>query len=287
MDVLAGGTKGDRRSLPRQIAIPLMAEQTRLLVNADDFGLHRDINRGILDCIDHGRLQSISFSAIGRAIDWQKLCELQRHGVRVGLHVTLVGEPWETDSRLFRNWKELVKQMFSGGDSFKRALEAEISRQFQLCAENGLDPHFLSHIDSHQHVHVLSGIWQPFVREKQKYHIDRIRIPWSPSIKKSLAGGVLQVLARRRRREIASLPCLGLAHAGQNTIDVFRGELAAAARSGFRDVEMVVHPGINTPALESRYADWNFRWTGERDALLSPEFPKVVAANGYAFATTS
>jgi predicted glycoside hydrolase/deacetylase ChbG (UPF0249 family) len=153
-----------------------------------------------------------------------------------------------------------------------------------------MDPGALSHVDSHQHVHVMEGIWQPCVREARENHIGRIRVPWCPSthiMKKSLGGVMLQILASRRRREVNSLPCLGLAHAGRNTIHEFRDEIAAAARSDCGDIELVVHPGVNTPALESRYPDWHFRWTGERDALLSTEFPEVVSASGYAFAASA
>ena len=88
-----------------------MSSCSTILVNADDFGLHRDINRGILDCVERGRVQSVSFSPIGRAIDWPKLAELARQGVRTGIHVTLVGEPWGTDGRLFKNWKELARHL--------------------------------------------------------------------------------------------------------------------------------------------------------------------------------
>src|SRR6266849_2355946 len=88
-----------------------MSDSAMLLVNADDFGLHKDIDRGILDCIEHGSVQSVSFSAVGRTVDWNKLLELIRHGVRVGLHITLVGEPWASDGRLVPGWKHLVKQL--------------------------------------------------------------------------------------------------------------------------------------------------------------------------------
>jgi hypothetical protein len=49
-------------------------------------------------------------------------------------------------------------------------------------------------------------------------------------------------------------------------------------------VELVVHPGVNTPDLESRYSEWGFNWSGERDALLSAQFAEAVSASGYTFA---
>src|SRR5271155_2522228 len=90
-----------------------------LLVNADDFGLHPDINRGISECVERGRVQSVSFSATGQAVDWKKLQEWARHGVFVGLHVTLVGQPWATDRRTLHSWKDLVAQLLLRGRAIR------------------------------------------------------------------------------------------------------------------------------------------------------------------------
>jgi predicted glycoside hydrolase/deacetylase ChbG (UPF0249 family) len=275
-----------------------LRHSTRLLVNADDFGLHADINRGISECVERGRVQSVSFSATGRAVDWGKLQEWTRHSVLIGLHLTLVGEPWATDGRVFRSWKDLTTQLLLPGRAIriKKDVNSEIRRQFRLCAENGLDPRTLSHVDSHQHVHVFSGIWQPCVYLAREYGIPRIRVPWCPSlhaIKKNLGGVALQIISRRRAMEVkVPLPCLGLAHAGRNTVATFSDELryaadARIANPHFPAVELVVHPGVNTPDLKSRYADWRFDWSGERDALLSPQFAEAVEAAGYTFADRS
>jgi chitin disaccharide deacetylase len=205
--------------------------------------------------------------------------------VRVGLHVTLVGEPWLSDGRLVASWKSLVKQMAFSPLRMRRDVETEIVRQFECCAANGLDPKTLSHVDSHQHVHVFGGIWEPCLKLARQYGIPRVRVPWCPSwrlIKKNFGGVALQMIARRRRRAIRGfLPCLGLAHAGHNAASILRSELSYA--NGI-DLELCVHPGVNTPALERRYADWHFDWTGERDTLLSQQFADAVGGNGFRFA---
>jgi predicted glycoside hydrolase/deacetylase ChbG (UPF0249 family) len=266
-------------------------DSIRLLVNADDFGLHADINRGISECVECGRVQSVSFSATGQAVEWKKLQEWSREGVRIGLHVTLVGEPWATDGRFLQDWKVLAKQLLLQRHLTREDVNGEIRRQFQLCADNGLDPTALSHVDSHQHVHVLNGVWQPCIDLAREYGIPRIRVPWCPSLlamKKSLGGVALQGISRRRAAERkGSLPCLGLAHAGRNTVATFSHELNCAAGateiSAHRAMELVVHPGVNTPGLEAKYADWRFNWTAERGALLSPQFAEAVDAAGYTF----
>jgi hypothetical protein len=101
-------------------------------------------------------------------------------------------------------------------------------------------------------------------------------------IKKNVGGIALQHIARRRRRDVPGfLPCLGLAHAGHNTAAILGDELSCANGS---DVELCAHPGVNTPDLERRYADWRFDWTGERDALLSWQFANAVKSSGFQFA---
>jgi predicted glycoside hydrolase/deacetylase ChbG (UPF0249 family) len=264
-----------------------MSRIGRLLVNADDFGLHADIDRGILECIERGRVQSVSFAATGRSVDWSALRELIRRGVYIGLHVVLVGEPWASDGRLLHGWKDLAKQLLFPGRTMKDAVDREVRRQFQLCSENGIDPSSLSHVDSHQHVHTFKDIWEPCIRRMGEYGIRRIRVPWCPSIhliKKNVAGLTLQILAHHRAADVPGfLPCLGLAQAGRNSTASFCNELVYAARASRPDIELVVHPGITTPDLESCYPGWHFDWSCERNALLSTQFAEAVNANGYAF----
>lgn len=261
--------------------------RAQLLVVADDFGLHSDIDRGILECVERGRVQGVSFSPTGRSLEWKRLMELMDQGVQVGLHLTLVGEPWSTDGRVIPDWRRLAKQLLLGGQSFRTATDAEIRRQFQICADNGVDPRRLSHLDSHQHVHVLAGLWELCLAQTKEYGIRRIRVPWTPKllmIKRSMGGIALQSLARRRRQQAGRfLACLGLAHAGRNTSATLSNELRDAALAGRPDLELVAHPGRSTKDLQTRYPAWKFDWNSEREALLSEEFAEAVERNGYSF----
>ncbi len=262
--------------------------QARLLVVADDFGLHSDIDHGILECVERGRVQGISFCPMGRSLEWKKLVELMDQDVHVGLHLTLVGEPWSTDGRLIPDWQHLVKQLFLGGKLMRAAIGAEIRRQLLLCADNGVDPRRLSHLDSHQHVHILAGLWELCLGQAKEHGIRRIRVPWCPTlriIKKSAGGIALQSLAWFRTQQVGGyLACLGLAHAGHNTPATLSEELHDAALAGRPDLELVAHPGRSTHDLQSRYSAWKFDWDSERGALLSAEFADAVERNAYDFA---
>ncbi|MGH7179059.1 MAG: carbohydrate deacetylase [Tepidisphaeraceae bacterium] len=253
-----------------------------VLVNADDLCLHPDIDRGILQCIENRVVQSVSFSPLGSNLDWNRLHELSRGGVRVGLHVTLVGERWGTDGRMVKDWRELFKRILRQGKEMRDAVAAEVRWQAQQCAEHEL---LLAHIDSHQHVHVFDGVWQPVLAAAREHGIPRVRVPACPSwrsIKRNPGGIVLQLLSQRLGTRVGSyLPILGVSHAGHNTVAIYQREFAQA---GARDVELCVHPGINTPDLERSYADWKFHWTGERDALLDPRFRETLTRHGYTLA---
>jgi len=262
--------------------------RAHLLVIADDFGLHTDIDSGILECVERGRVQGVSFCPTGQSLEWKRLIELMDQGVHVGLHLTLVGEPWSTDGRVIPAWQHLVKQLMLGGQPFRTAIDAEIRRQFQLCADNGVDPRRLSHLDSHQHVHVLASLWRLCLAQTNEHGIPRIRVPWCPTlriIRKSIGGIALQSLARIRSQQVGDfLPCLGLAHAGHNTSATLADELHHATAAGRPKLELVAHPGRGTKDLQTRYSAWKFDWNSEREALLSAEFADAVERNVYIFA---
>lgn len=244
-------------------------------VNADDFGLHRDIDRGIGACVEAGRVTGFSICANGAAIDWSLARELATRA-QAGVHATFVGEPWLTRPEVrFASWSRLVPWLALPG---RRAmLEAELRAQVRAIVDAGIQP---THLDSHQHVHVMPAIWPTCAAVAREFDIKRIRVPATPTraiAKRSLAGRVLQSLAERRA-VARSLPCIGIAAAGHNDVEILSRELAAARG---RDVELVAHPAIDTPSLRERYGAWQFDWTRETEALLSDAWGAACARLGY------
>jgi chitin disaccharide deacetylase len=246
-----------------------------LLVNADDFGLHEDINRGVLDTVEAGVVRSLSVCATGAAPDWPRLRALQSAGVRVGVHLTLTGEPWLTTGEILSDWRALALRLQDHG--LAERARAELAEQVARCKANGIEP---THLDSHQHVHILPGIWQACLG----FCVRRVRVPAAPSwrlARRTPAGLVLQALSLRRRRAVAALPCIGLAHSGNCSIALVEQELRLAAG---RDVELIVHPGFTTPALLAKYGSWKYHWSDERAALLDPRFRDAIQRFGYRLA---
>ena len=115
-----------------------------LIVNADDFGQSRGINRGIITAYHDGIVTSASLM-----VRWPDAAEAadyaRRHpGLSVGLHIDL-GE------QILRagEWVPLYSVVPVQNES---AVRNEIARQLELF--DRLLGHAPTHLDSHQHVHL-------------------------------------------------------------------------------------------------------------------------------------
>ena len=98
----------------------------KLIVNADDFGIHEAVNRAVLRGFESGILTSTSLMAGGDA--FQEAVKLARDmkGIGIGIHLTLVGGlktvlppeevpslTWE-NGRLCSNYMELILRDMKG-----------------------------------------------------------------------------------------------------------------------------------------------------------------------------
>jgi predicted glycoside hydrolase/deacetylase ChbG (UPF0249 family) len=267
-----------------------------LIVNADDLGLHPDIDRGIERAHREGVVTSTSLSPVGESFEnGVELCG-RCPELDVGVHLTLVGERPLTDAAALgglvrrdgafsAGHRGLLQRVLAGWVS-RAALRTELEAQLGRVLDAGLRP---SHLDSHQHVHLLPGIW-PVVRELALAHgIGWIRVPVFTPLADGRPGALvvalrlgLNALRRWRAHDLGRLrsadttPALGLS--GHLTVEtVFAGldRVPAGATA-----ELVVHPGENTPALESRY-DWGYDWSGETAAVTDPRLADGIAERGF------
>lgn len=107
---------------------------TVLVVNADDFGYSRGINRGIAEAHDRGIVTSTSLMVDGPAVEEAVALARGRPALSVGLHVNFTNEA-----------ERLVE--FTDPAACRADLERQLAR-FQALL--GRPP---THLDSHQHVH--------------------------------------------------------------------------------------------------------------------------------------
>jgi predicted glycoside hydrolase/deacetylase ChbG (UPF0249 family)/predicted O-methyltransferase YrrM len=247
---------------------------------ADDFGLHPDIDRGIIACAEKGLIAGVSVCACGSAFydaSTKALSELQnaRPGFLLGIHLTLTEETSLTkpssltdeNGRFPLYVTDFVRRLIRG--KVKRTdIEQEWEAQLQRLLSTGVRIDF---INSHQHVHLLPGVW-PVANRLARQH----GIVWMRSGHESLAaacatGSILktgfQVLALIRSWRLRPyIPTLGVLSSMRFSVSAILDRLVKYACRD-RTVEIMVHPGFLTDSLSRHYGYWAAEWDREVDEL--------------------
>ncbi len=156
----------------------------RLIVNADDFGLHPLINEGILESHQQGIVTSTSLLASGEYFEDALTLAKTTSTLGVGLHICLVGglspvcDPREVPSLLVdgkfpMTHTEFIKRLFTGQVKGSE-LRKEIAAQFHKVMGTGLP---ITHVDGHQHMHVLPQVLPMVAEQMKRYGLTKIRMP--------------------------------------------------------------------------------------------------------------
>ena len=267
----------------------------RLIVTADDVGLHPGMTEGALRAHRDGIVTACSVAANGRYVEEAAAKLRETPGLAVGIHFTLVGEspvaPPErvrsllgADSRLLADWPALVLRYLRGGVDLDE-VEVELRAQHRRLTDLGLRP---VHANGHQHLHVLPGVFPRVLALAADSGIRYLRIPrdpsrtgWSPR-RLGLAGlEACGKLARRRAARGGGEPFIlpdmttGIAVAGR--LDT---KSLLALLSDVRGLaELVVHPGVGRETIAKDYA-WGYIWDAETAALCEPTVRAEIASRG-------
>ena len=252
-----------------------------MIVNADDMGLHLHIDQGILRCIDKKRVNSVSIVSSGQAVNWSLILDLSKQGVFTGLHVCLVGEPWQTQDIFFANYWDFLLAWIKKPIRLCKLVENEIDYQLKTYLDHGIP---LDHIDSHQHVHMLPFVFNIIQSKAIELNVQRVRISainkWS-AVRHHPMSICLELLSKYRFRHCSQMSfqtlfCRGIQKSGHYGVEDIRNELLTCHES----IEWVAHPGVSTSDLMATYP-WGYDWTGEMNAYLSDAFLEIVAQNGF------
>ncbi|MBO9129961.1 chitin disaccharide deacetylase [Bacillus sp. 165] len=143
----------------------------KLIVNADDFGLTRGVNHGIIDAHVNGIVNSTTMMM--NMVGTEHAAELakQHPTLGVGVHLVLTaGQPLHTNVRslvdengLFYSNQSLRSRVIN-----EKELEAEWTAQIERFFSYGLTP---THLDSHHHVHTLEQAYPVFCKLAKKYNL--------------------------------------------------------------------------------------------------------------------
>jgi hopanoid biosynthesis associated protein HpnK len=271
----------------------------QLILNADDFGLTRGVNEGILRAHRDGVLTSATLMANGDAFDHAVELARATPTLGVGCHLVLVGGysvapapeiPSLADSsgRLPASLPALVTRVSSG--AIRRAdIEKELRAQIGKIQRAGLVP---THLDTHKHTHAHPRVLDALGRVAQEFGIHRIRKPierlrdsWASNAKPkqlvaaSAARAVTLQFRKLMRKYNLRAPdnFLGLASTGRVDATALR-RLVDTLSPG--QTEIMLHPGICDADLAQTGSRLQQQRESEMRALLDPDVKRAVAENG-------
>ena len=269
-----------------------MIGQKWLIINADDFGLHSAINQGIQAAHLKGCLTSATLITPGSAFEEAVQMTQTMPDLSVGLHLTLVGNlppispasqvsSLLTNQGLFRdNHISFIKDWFAGKIK-KDHIYQEWSAQIEKTLNAGIE---ISHLDSHQHLHVLPAFTDLILKLADTYSILAVRIPNEPftffatgplSPSRIIARNGLTLCANQaaskwKKKLSAPDHFFGMLAGGQMTLDRWK-KLIPHLPEGISEV--MTHPGKANAELSASFS-WSYHWQEELEALQSEELQK-------------
>lgn len=262
---------------------------SKLIVNADDFGLHSAVNAAVIDGHRTGIITSTSLLAGGEAFTEAVSMAKNNPKLGIGIHIALVGglkpvcKPSEVPSLLTskgvfpETYIDFMKRVYTGKINYSE-LRNEIHAQIERIMESGVH---VTHIDGHQHMHVLPTVLPIIIEQAKQHGINAIRIPdesylfvnnmYSPV---RLLGKVgLSTVAAKARPTIrdngmySTQYFLGMVNGGQINQKTLMGILKyVSKKSGTH--ELMIHPGLNNTILGNLYK-WGYHWEDELQAISS------------------
>ena len=270
----------------------------KLIVNADDFGLHTLINQGIIKGHQEGFITSTSIMPSADAFDEAVALAQDNPQLGIGIHLTLVGgvksvlpqskiaSLLDGEGRFLPDYVAFAKRFYTGGVKISE-LEAELRAQIEKALASKLN---LTHIDSHQHTHVLPGINGLVRKLCNEYNIKRERIPKEGyTFSGGFAAGLGRKIGRCGLSFCADLARAGAARDGIRYPDYFFGMLAGghlnaelvgniirALPDGVS--EIMTHPGLETAPLAKLYA-WHYTWETELASYLDEGNKALIKEN--------
>jgi len=262
----------------------------RLIISADDYGLSRGVNTGIIGASDAGVVTSASMivnlpgfnDAVARAGS--------RPALSLGLHLNLTsGKPLTAapslttrETGLFYSLPALIAHA-SLGRIDSSDVARECAAQLDRMTEFGISP---THLDSHRHVHAHPALWPVILRVASSRGVSNVRVPIEP----------LSVNARNWKatlKKTGLLICTRISrvHVEGNVADHFVG-LSLQGRRSFAarlfalipkleegTTELMTHPGYSDPG-PSEHDPYASQREEELRALCSREFRDLLQRCG-------
>jgi predicted glycoside hydrolase/deacetylase ChbG (UPF0249 family) len=273
-------------------------EAKLLLVNADDLGLCASVTDGIFDAHRHGIVRAASLFAIGEDAGRAARMARAEPALRVGVHLALIdGEPLsppaevrslvDENGKFPSDYRQFVRRYITGRVRISQ-VEREWRAQLERTIGLGIAP---AHLDSHQHLHLLPGLFELTLRLCRAYRVPRLRVPSGhfstvkETLWQNLAPGraALELLSRRAKKKLAQAPGVKMCQrflGRDESCQLSQTSLLALidkVQPGTQ--ELMCHPGVFAPAALRRYG-FGRNWGQELSALKSDAVRARIAERG-------
>ncbi|CAI1815389.1 chitin disaccharide deacetylase [Serratia nevei] len=241
-----------------------------LIVNADDFGLSKGQNYGVIEAYQHGVVSSTTAMVNGGGAQHAAALSRQYPGLPIGLHFVLThGRPLGAMPSLVNEHGELGKWLWrraEAGELQLDEIQEELQRQFaRFVTLFGRPP---THIDSHHHVHMQPQIY-PLVEAFAQAQGLPLRLDREEAKRRDIT---LQTLC--------STDAFDAGFYGEMISEaLFLQRLTRADEQGAESLEMMCHPAfLDATILQSKYCHPRLV---ELDVLTAPTLKAAIAERGF------
>lgn len=255
--------------------------QSRLVINADDFGYFPEVTRGIVECIQAGSVTATSI--IVHRDTPQEVFDAARNlnGVDIGVHLNLThGSPLTPalGSRVgkFPDKFSLLQKLLTRQISLKM-ISDEWASQMEVVRDQGIDIQFLN---SHEHLHMFPGLFSRFTALARQFSVSWIRVckpEWSLT---GTSGHWLRTAVFAATSSSMSVPhdlnfarLVGIAPSGRLQLEYLRSVVDTFEPG--RTYELMCHPGQGIAQAAGPLSDYH-DWSGELSVLTGPQLPALL-----------
>ena len=258
---------------------------TRLIINADDFGLTPGVNQAIVELQQASALTSATLMANGPAVDDALELAQGAPGLGVGCHIVLVdgspvaaGSPTLLTGAGFRTSLVRFAADLMRGRITEPDIEREAIAQIRKLQSAGVQ---VTHVDTHKHTHLFPAVARPVMRAAAACGVGAVRNPFEPSWSARLTRGallrrvevtLLRSFHRQFQRACSTYGmattdgCIGVSATGQlnaASLQLLLGTMPSGT------YELVCHPGYNDAELAAIHTRLRHSREIEMAALLN------------------
>lgn len=230
----------------------------KLIVTADDVGLDPGMTAGAIEAHRSGIVTACSIVANGRAFEDAVARLRDLPSLDIGVHLTLVEErSLTTGEAMPRNWMRFL--VSRRGD-----VEGELRLQIEKVFASRLR---VTHLNSHQHLHMLPSIFALVQRLAVEYGIRYVRVVNDRGGRMGLRRVAAAFMAKGGGKPPHSIGFVEAGHLTAHRIIELLDHVEGMT-------ELIAHPGINVHG----YAHWRYAWDEETRALCDPRVKEALTA---------